>query len=85
MRKKYDLTIEINADTEVPELPAKEDLIKAEPQKKDLEASLNAFDAEVKVIQAKKDALIKKKQIKREGGVIGKGNTTMGGQLKQLI
>jgi len=39
----------------------------------------------VKAIQVKKEALIKKKQITREGGVIGKGNTTMGGQLKQII
>ena len=83
--KKYDMSIEVTADTEVPELPAKEDIIKNQPDKKDLDKELDALEAEAKVIQKKKDALIKKKQETRDGGTIGKSNTTYGGQLKNLI
>jgi hypothetical protein len=42
------LSIEINSETEIPALPAKEDIIKNEPQKKDLETELNALEAEAK-------------------------------------
>jgi hypothetical protein len=79
------MSIEVTADTEVPELPAKEDIIKNQPDKKDLDKELDALEAEAKVIQKKKDTLIKKKQETRDGGTIGKSNTTYGGQLKNLI
>lgn len=55
------MTIEITSETEVPALPEKEDIIKNEPQKKDLETELNALEADAKKIQNKKEALIKKK------------------------
>lgn len=84
-RKKYDTSIEITPETEVPALPEKEDIIKVEPDKKDLEKELNRLEDEAKVIQKKKDAQIKKKQEYREGGTVGKGNTTAGGLIKSLI
>ena len=82
-RPQYE-KIAFTADTVIPELPAKKDILK-EPSKADFEREMAAQDAKIAEKRQKKDDLIQKKRRVREGGLTQGGDKTKKGELTEKI
>ena len=72
------------AETEIPELPAKKDRL-TEPQKVDFERDMKLQDEKIQACRGKKDDLIKKRNLVREGGRRQGENRTRRGELNDKI
>lgn len=82
-RPKYEKVV-FTADTEIPELPSKKDLLK-EPTKADFDREMAAQDALIQEKRNKKDQLIKQRRQIREGGMASQGGNTRKGELTERI
>lgn len=82
-RPKYE-KIAFTAETEIPEMPAKKDLLK-EPTKADFDRDMAAQDTLIQEKRNKKDQLIKQRRQVREGGMAAQGGNTRKGELTERI
>ena len=76
--------IAFTTETEIPELPAKKDILK-EPAKADFDREMAAQDNLIQQKRTKKDQLIKQKRQMREGGLTNGGDKTKRGELTERI
>lgn len=82
-RPQYE-KIAFTAETPIPELPAKKEILK-EPVKADFEREMAIQDGLIQQMRSKKDQLIKQKRTVREGGLTAGGNNTKKGELTERI
>ena len=82
-RPQYE-KIAFTAETVIPELPAKKDILK-EPSKADFEREMALQDTKIAEKRQKKDDFIQKKRRVREGGLTNGGDKTKKGELTEKI
>lgn len=82
-RPQYE-KIAFTADTPIPELPAKKDLLK-EPQNEEFKRQMAAQDDLIQQKRNQKDQLIKQRRTVREGGFASSGDKTKKGVLTERI
>ena len=82
-RPQYEKIV-FTAETVIPELPAKKDILK-EASKADFDKEMAAQDAKITEKRNKKDELINKKRRVREGGLTSGGDKTKKGELTEKI
>ena len=67
--------INFTAETEIPELPSKEERVK-QPSKEQLEADMSAFDKQIDVVRENQKTLRAKRREVIDGGKIKGSNVT---------